>query len=511
MDYLQRDGVTKDGAAGRLFDAGGDEADGAAFAERCGEDRHHFRFIVAPEDADQLTDLKAFTRELMGQAEKDLGTGLDWVAVDHWNTGHPHIHILVRGQTDQGEDLVISRDYIGSGLRARASEFATLELGPRTELDIRRGLEAEVSATRWTGLDRGLARSANGEGEVDLRPVRGRVDPLRAYRVERMRTLERLGVAEPRGVGRWRMARDAEARLQALGERDDITARMHRAMRGARGADALDLAGDVRTGPIVGRLAARGLDDELKGSAFVVIDGVDGRLHHVRLGDLALATDAPLGAVVEARLADGLGSEREGRVARARVQLLVRADFDLQAQVGAEGATWLDRQLVARAPTPLAEGGFGAEVREAQAARTATLKAKGLAEMTPEGPAVCAEPPHHPARPRTGGDFGAARRRDRAGGANPRRGRQRHRRLSPAGDPGVRPVRYDRRWIGIQPGPLAPRTGVAVGPPSAGGDIGRRARGLESWPHPGTGPVIRGVPGQNTTVPPCSRRLASPS
>jgi type IV secretory pathway VirD2 relaxase len=51
IGYLQRDGVTRDGSPGKLFDAAGDDADGRAFAERCEGDRHHFRFIVLRSDA----------------------------------------------------------------------------------------------------------------------------------------------------------------------------------------------------------------------------------------------------------------------------------------------------------------------------------------------------------------------------------------------------------------------------------------------------------------------------
>src|SRR5258708_19970030 len=96
----------------------------------------------------------------MDQAARDLGTRLDWVAVDHWNTEHPHIHILVRGRADHGSDLVISRDYIGTGLRARAGDLVTRELGPRSELEVRRGLEAEGTAERWTKLYRALGPAA---------------------------------------------------------------------------------------------------------------------------------------------------------------------------------------------------------------------------------------------------------------------------------------------------------------------------------------------------------------
>ena len=99
-----------------MFDARSEDANERAFAERCRDDRHHFRFIVSPEDAAELENLRTFTRELMADAERDLGTGLDWIAVDHWNTDNPHVHILIRGRADDGTDMVISRAYISQGL-----------------------------------------------------------------------------------------------------------------------------------------------------------------------------------------------------------------------------------------------------------------------------------------------------------------------------------------------------------------------------------------------------------
>ncbi|MGC8001223.1 hypothetical protein, partial [Salmonella enterica] len=59
LSYLKRDGVTRSGERAEMFDADSDRADSAAFAERCKDDRHHFRFIVSPEDAGDMTDLKA--------------------------------------------------------------------------------------------------------------------------------------------------------------------------------------------------------------------------------------------------------------------------------------------------------------------------------------------------------------------------------------------------------------------------------------------------------------------
>src|SRR5262249_25582636 len=164
------------------------------------------RFIVSPDDAEQLSDLKAFMRDLMAQAEKDLGTKLDWVAVDHWNTEHPHIHVIVRGVADDGRDLVISRDYISQGLRARAGHLVTLELGPRSELDIRRRLHAEVDADRWTGLDRSIAiEAARHDRIVDLRPETDHSmdGEMRSALIGRMRKLERLGLAKQLRPARW--------------------------------------------------------------------------------------------------------------------------------------------------------------------------------------------------------------------------------------------------------------------------------------------------------------------
>jgi type IV secretory pathway VirD2 relaxase len=387
IGYLQRDGVTRNGSPGKLFDAMGDEADGRAFTERCEGDRHHFRFIVSPDDATELESLRSFTRELMDQASRDLATKLDWVAVDHWNTEHPHIHILVRGRADDGSDLVISRDYIATGLRARAGDLVSRQLGLRSELEIRRGLEAEVTAERWTRLDRMLSREAGkAEGVVDLRPERdGGRDPLREIRIGRMRTLERLGLAEPAGPARWFLASDAELLLRALGERDDIIKRLHKTLAkdgASRAPSSWALEAERHGEPVIGRLIARGLDDELRGTAFAVVDGIDGRVHHLKLPDIDMASDGPIGGIVELR-------RFEDAAGRNRIALAVRSDLTLDQQVSAEGATWLDRRLVSRDDTDLSRAGFGAEVRNAVDRRIDVLAKQGLARRNGDKVTLC--------------------------------------------------------------------------------------------------------------------------
>ncbi|WP_247436149.1 relaxase/mobilization nuclease domain-containing protein [Bradyrhizobium sp. 139] len=123
LRYLERDGVTKDGEKGQVYSADREAEDSRAFLERGREDRHQFRFIVSSEDGKELADPRETTRNLMKQMEADLGTRLDWIGVDHHNTGHPHTHIVVRGITEDGKTLNIAGDYIAHGIRERASEI----------------------------------------------------------------------------------------------------------------------------------------------------------------------------------------------------------------------------------------------------------------------------------------------------------------------------------------------------------------------------------------------------
>lgn len=374
LNYLQRDGVTCDGEKGVLFGAEAEGLDRNDFAAACENDRHHFRFIISPEDAPQMGDLKGFTRELMARMEKDLGTKLDWVGVDHWNTDNPHVHIIVRGVADDGQNLVISRDYIGEGMRAVAREIVTRELGLRSDLDIHASLERQVEAERWTEIDRDLSRTLQRDGVIDMAPEPGvRPNGDHALRMGRLRKLERLGLASEIAPGQWTLADDAQPALRALGERGDIIKRMHKAMseRGIdRGAASYVLAPDPAQS-VVGRLVDRSLHDELTGRAYAIVDGIDGRTHHVQLPNIEATGDCRPGAIVELRHF----TDRKGR---DRVALAVRSDMDLDAQVNAPGATWLDRRNLASDGRDLG-GGFGTEVRAAMEARAGHLADIGLA------------------------------------------------------------------------------------------------------------------------------------
>ena len=301
LRYIERDGAGRDGEPGRAYGPQADEADLDAFKERCADDRHHFRFIVSPEEGVDLDDLRTYTRHLMNRMKADLGTRLEWVAVDHWNTDNPHTHLIVRGRDDTGKDLIIAGDYIAHGFRHRAAELATEWLGPRTELEIQQTLQREVEQERWTSLDHTLQREAGDDGRVQVRRFNEpKLQRQRLLLIGRLQCLQRLGLADEAQPGTWTTHADAEKTLRALGERGDIIRTMQRAMGGQpRELAVFEPGDDGRT--IIGRVAAKGLADELRDRSYLVIDGVDGKAHYVALNARDEPANYPTGAVVEVR------------------------------------------------------------------------------------------------------------------------------------------------------------------------------------------------------------------
>ena len=298
LRYIQRDSATPDGASGGLYSAERDVADGAAFVERGSGDRHQFRFIVSPEDGDQYSDLKPFVRRLMTQMEEDLGTKLDWVAADHRDTGHPHSHIMLRGKDDRGENLIIAREYIAHGFRERASALVSLDLGPRTDLEIEERLRHDIGDERLTAIDRRLVRAMDADRMVSSADR----DPFQqSLRAGRLKTLERLGLADNRDGGRWQLADGLEDTLRRMGERGDIIRTMQRELsvrlpERAAADQVIEDSGEMQ--PIVGRVVARGLADELNDRHYLIIDGVDGRSHHIDIGIGDAVEPLPENAIV---------------------------------------------------------------------------------------------------------------------------------------------------------------------------------------------------------------------
>ncbi|HBN9689338.1 MULTISPECIES: relaxase/mobilization nuclease and DUF3363 domain-containing protein [Pseudomonas] len=367
LRYIERDGAGRDGEPGQAYGPQTDDADLGAFKERCADDRHHFRFIVASEDGAELDDLRAYTRQLMGRVEADLGTRLDWVAVDHWNTDNPHTHIVVRGRDDTGKDLVIAGDYIAHGFRRRAAELATEWLGPRTELEIQQTLQREVEQERWTSLDRTLRCEVDTGGTLQVaRLNEPRLRRQRLLLIGRLQHLQDLGLAEEVRPGAWVVQGDAEKTLRTLGERGDIIRTLQRSMSGQPRELSVFEPGEAgRT--VLGRVVAKGMADELRDRGYLVIDGIDGKAHYVALSGRDELANFPAGSVVEAR-----GSSE------------IRAADRTIAALASDGLYRTDHHLaIAKGQTPA--GRNPQEVVAAHVRRLEALRRAGIVERTAEG------------------------------------------------------------------------------------------------------------------------------
>jgi len=372
LRYIEREGVGREGEPGKAYGPTTNDADLAAFEERGREDRHQFRFIISPEDAEQLDDLRTYTRHLMAHMEADLGTRLEWVAVDHWNTDNPHTHVVLRGKDDTGKDLIISRDYISQGMRDRASALATEWLGPRTELEIQHALAREVEQERWTSLDRTLQREATNGRVLSTERLEAipRLKRQRLLLVGRLQRLQRMGLASERQTGEWVIHAEAEATLRAMGERGDIIRTMQRAMSGQQRELAVFQPGQNDDGSgrsIVGRVNGKGLADELYDKGHLVVDGTDGKAHYVALPPRTELEQYPTGAVVEVK-----GSAAPRAADKTIAALAVDGIYDTSQHLAVAKA----QQNAERDPR---------EVVEAHVRRLEALRRAGLVERLAEG------------------------------------------------------------------------------------------------------------------------------
>jgi type IV secretory pathway VirD2 relaxase len=270
LAYLERDGVERDGAPGRLY--GADETFTAeAFSAPLPGEQRQFRFIVSPEDGDRL-DLTDFARRFMSEVEKDTGRRLVWAAVNHHNTDNPHVHIVIRGLDRDGDDLRIDGRYIGREMRWRAQEILTRELGRRSELDIARERSAEIDRERPTTIDRMLTGHLSRDGVVTLGQLAEAPQPERAACLARLDSLKRMGLARTETAGTWRLARDWEADLARRATRADALERLRRLVPGLGGERYRVLDPGSPFDGFQGVVKGKGLHDELEGTMFIAVE-----------------------------------------------------------------------------------------------------------------------------------------------------------------------------------------------------------------------------------------------
>jgi type IV secretory pathway VirD2 relaxase len=194
------------------------------------KDRQHWRLILSPDDAERI-DLRQHARDVMAQMEKDLGTKLKWVGIEHDNTDHRHVHIMLRGVRDtvdrngKAVTLTMPREYVSRGIRDISEGLIERELGPRTEREYLEARGNGIEAERWTEIDRAIERKLEDGGIADYgfaRHLSERSRPRVDQEMERLAYLEGLGLAQSIGAHRWQVQGNFKERLKELQLKHDV-------------------------------------------------------------------------------------------------------------------------------------------------------------------------------------------------------------------------------------------------------------------------------------------------
>ena len=290
--YLVRESVTFDGGSrGIGFDGKHESAEVVQRLEdwqKAGDERL-WKIIISPEFGDRA-DLRKLTRDLMSRMETDLGTPLEWVAVAHYNTEHPHVHVALRGVGAEGLPIRFSRDYVKEGIREIAQDLCTRQLGYRSQWDAAAVQRREVHEYRYTSLDRAIKRDGtqaqDGSAKfltvaVDPSQAKGNTQLLKQHMTARLLVLQTMGLAEHAGPNVWKVREDFEDVLRAMQRSSDRqkTLAAHGAlMSGGRlPLEVLDLR-SLTT--LEGRILVHA-EEESSGRSYLMLEGTDARVHHV--------------------------------------------------------------------------------------------------------------------------------------------------------------------------------------------------------------------------------------
>ena len=291
--YVARDSATKEGQAETPgFDAHVDGVDLSRTLnewQRAGDERM-WKFIISPEFGERV-DLRRLTRDLMARIAQDLGTDVEWAAAAHHNTEHPHVHVALRGVGGKGEVLRLDRDYLKHGIRAAAEDLCTRQLGYRTERDAEVAASREVHETRYTSLDRDIARGKDQSDyggsvfQFRLSAESSGLAQVRQQRIaERLTVLQTMGLATSAGPNTWEVRDDFESVLRAMQRTSDRQKMLH-----AKGVVLSDkrlplVALDHRKFTSVeGRVLVHGEEENGRdtGRSYLLLEGTDARVHYI--------------------------------------------------------------------------------------------------------------------------------------------------------------------------------------------------------------------------------------
>jgi hypothetical protein len=392
--YLLREGVARDTDRSErdraTFYGQDDRPELREFLEQAAGDYSHIRLVISIDQGACLADLRPVIRELMGHMKRDMQMPIEWLAVDHYNTAYPHSHVVLRSRNALGGHQFIHPAYLKITMRERARAIVTREIGPAEPNSLVKAVEI-ASYHGPSAIDRVIDRNLK-DGIWTLSDFNSSNLEERSLVIDRMKTLQRLGLAEGLQPQAFRVDASCFETLRRLEQRGRLFEMLSRELKEVgveKLPSALSLFRDSSDQkPILGRILA---GKQLGTAAdFLAVETIDGRVNHVPIGggehDVPL-TKGMIVKVTPQALADeqaidrtitAVASRNHGLYSRklhASVDRSVRpcdltkcerrlinlAASGIVAQkisdVWCVGPQFLDRptSLAARAPTPVVE------------------------------------------------------------------------------------------------------------------------------------------------------------
>jgi hypothetical protein len=267
--YLIREGTDRDGSRARLYGTDLEEY-------RQNMAGKNFRIFLSPQS--DKADLKALTERFVKRLEMETGLRLYWQAANHYNTAHPHAHLLINGRDRNGKEVEFPRDLVRTFMREHARDLCTAQLGARSRGDLETERERELAAPRYTRLDGRLKELCGGTYRVNLEGARDERERGRLLkRLENLQRLKLCGYSD----GGYKLSPRWEESLKANGR--------YNAFLKARGA--LRYTSPLRLGlytgeqgEITGKITkVYRIDGDASDNHAVVLEGLNGKAHFVPL------------------------------------------------------------------------------------------------------------------------------------------------------------------------------------------------------------------------------------
>lgn len=149
--YIQKEGKALDGTKPILY---GSDTEGEYKSKM---DEQSWRIILSPKNNDVPLELLA--RKFIEKLERDKGYKLSWVAANHYDTNHHHVHILINGKDKHGKRVnFLPKEYVKEVMRNHARDLCTSFVGGRSDDDITKEYEECIEKQSLTILDKRIKK-----------------------------------------------------------------------------------------------------------------------------------------------------------------------------------------------------------------------------------------------------------------------------------------------------------------------------------------------------------------